>query len=176
MEHLLLDLEQSGLGTAMRTWRWLYPIVNTVHIAGIALLFGSVVSLDLRYLGLWKSVELTGLVRVLVPMALVGFGLACTAGGLLFIDRCPQICSLAVVPDQDAADRPRRRERTVCRTKKGDRAGRPYLTCHVDRRAHLRAVHPAICNVRPSDDQPGSGGSLTKCQSNFTGSIEPILL
>jgi len=85
VEHLLLDLEQSGLGTAMRTWRWLYPIVNTVHIAGIALLFGSVVSLDLRYLGLWKSVELTGLVRVLVPMALVGFGLACTAGGLLFM-------------------------------------------------------------------------------------------
>ncbi len=85
MEHLLADLEQSGLGTAMRSWRWLYPIVNTVHIAGIALLFGSVVSLDLRYLGCWKSVELNGLVRVLVPVAMVGFGLACTAGGLLFI-------------------------------------------------------------------------------------------
>lgn len=84
MEHLLLGLEQSALGDAMRTWRWLYPIINTAHIAGIALLFGSIVSLDLRYLGLWKSVETAALVRVLVPVAVSGFVLALLAGGLLF--------------------------------------------------------------------------------------------
>jgi len=68
----------------MRSWRWLYPIVNTVHITGIALLFGAIVSLDLRYLGVWKSVEASSLVRVLAPVAAVGFLLAVVAGGLLF--------------------------------------------------------------------------------------------
>lgn len=84
MEYLLANLEQSALGDAMRSWRWLYPIVNTVHIAGIALLFGAIVSLDLRYLGLWKSVDTDGLARVLVPVAMSGLVLALFAGGLLF--------------------------------------------------------------------------------------------
>ena len=84
MEHLLVSLEQSALGDAMRSWRWLYPIVNTAHIAGIALLFGSIVSLDLRYLGLWKPVGADGLARVLVPVAVSGFVLALLAGGMLF--------------------------------------------------------------------------------------------
>lgn len=84
MEELFLGLEQSALGEAMRSWRWLYPIVNTVHIAGIALLFGTIVSLDLRYLGVWKSVETSGLVRVLVSVAVFGLVLAIAAGGLLF--------------------------------------------------------------------------------------------
>ena len=84
MEHLFADLEQSALGDAMRTWRWLYPIVNTAHIAGIALLFGAIISLDLRYLGLWKSVGTDGLARVLVPVAMCGFVLAVLAGGMLF--------------------------------------------------------------------------------------------
>lgn len=84
MEHLFASLEQSALGDAMRTWRWLYPIVNTAHIVGIALLFGAIVALDLRYLGLWKSVGADGLARVLVPLAMSGFVLALFAGSLLF--------------------------------------------------------------------------------------------
>lgn len=84
MEQVLLSLEQSALGDAMRGWRWLYPIVNTAHIAGIALLFGAIVSLDLRYLGMWKSVSADGLARVLVPVAATGLVLAVLAGGLLF--------------------------------------------------------------------------------------------
>ena len=84
MEQLFLGLEQSALGDAMRSWRWLYPIVNTLHIAGIGLLFGAIVSLDLRFLGVWKSVEASKLVRVLAPVAGFGFVLAIAAGGLLF--------------------------------------------------------------------------------------------
>ncbi len=44
-------LEASGLGQAMRQWLWLYPSVETVHIVGIGLLFGSIAVLDLRLLG-----------------------------------------------------------------------------------------------------------------------------
>jgi len=42
------------------------------------------VTLDLRWLGVWKSVETGGLVRVLVPVAAFGFVPAFLAGGLLF--------------------------------------------------------------------------------------------
>ena len=44
-------LEASGLGQAMRQWLWLYPAVETVHLVGIGLLFGSIAVLDLRLLG-----------------------------------------------------------------------------------------------------------------------------
>ena len=49
-------LEASGLGQAMRQWLWLYPAVETVHIVGIALLFGSIAVLDLRLLGVGRSI------------------------------------------------------------------------------------------------------------------------
>ena len=49
-------LEASGLGRAMREWLWLYPSVETVHIVGIGLLFGSVAVLDLRLLGCSRSI------------------------------------------------------------------------------------------------------------------------
>ena len=45
-------LEGSALGLAMRQWLYLYPAVETIHIIGIALLFGSIAVLDLRLLGL----------------------------------------------------------------------------------------------------------------------------
>ena len=41
-------LEASGLGQAMRQWLWLYPTVETIHIVGIGLLFGSIAVLDLH--------------------------------------------------------------------------------------------------------------------------------
>ena len=44
-------LEGSGLGQAMRQWLWLYPSVETMHLVGIGLLFGSIAVFDLRLLG-----------------------------------------------------------------------------------------------------------------------------
>ena len=43
------------LGQAMRQWLWLYPAVETAHIVGIGLLFGSIAVLDLRLLGLSQA-------------------------------------------------------------------------------------------------------------------------
>jgi hypothetical protein len=49
-------IEMSALGVAMRQSLWLYPIVEIVHLTGIALLVGSIAMLDLRLLGLSNSV------------------------------------------------------------------------------------------------------------------------
>ena len=51
-------IEMSALGQAMRQWLWLYPAVETVHLVGVALLFGSIAVFDLRLLGLSRSIPL----------------------------------------------------------------------------------------------------------------------
>lgn len=71
--------------TALRESYWVYPLVNTLHIVGIALLFGSIVPLDLRLAG-WRREDATLdlLARVLLPVAVFGFALAALAGLVLF--------------------------------------------------------------------------------------------
>jgi hypothetical protein len=78
-------LEGSALGHLMRdNGVWFYGIVNLTHILGVATLFGSVVILDLRLLGLWSDVPLAGLSRPTVRMAAAGFCVAAIIGaGLL---------------------------------------------------------------------------------------------
>lgn len=69
---------------ALRASRWVYPLVNTAHIVGLALLFGGILPLDLRILGVWRGVPLYQLARVLQPVALAGLLLAAATGLMLF--------------------------------------------------------------------------------------------
>lgn len=90
MEAFLAALEGSAVAQALRFSRWGYAAVNTAHIAGIALLVGSVVPLNLRMFGVWRSVPRSMLVRVLVPVAAAGLALAVVAGLLLFSVRAQE--------------------------------------------------------------------------------------
>lgn len=85
MIETLAGLEQLPLAVTLKNSVWLYPLVNTAHIVGIALLFGAIVPYDLRLLGLWRAIERRDLARILVPMAAIGLVIAIAAGGLLFI-------------------------------------------------------------------------------------------
>src|SRR5690348_9704339 len=63
---------------------WTYAIVNLAHILGVASLFGSVLLLDLRLIGLWRRTPMTALADSAAPVAACGFVLAATTGvGLL---------------------------------------------------------------------------------------------
>src|ERR1700682_4860675 len=63
---------------------WFYGIINLTHILGVATLFGSVVILDLRLLGLWSDAPLAAISRPTTRMATAGFGIAAVSGaGLL---------------------------------------------------------------------------------------------
>ena len=83
-------LEASALAGALRDSVWVYPLVNAGHVAGIALLVGAIVPLDLRLLGLWRSVPLVPLWQVLARMALIGLLLAVGFGLLLFTARATE--------------------------------------------------------------------------------------
>ena len=78
-------LEGSPLGHAMRdTGVWTYAVVNLTHILGVATLFGSIVILDLRLLGLWKHIPLAAISRPTVTLAGLGLTVALLTGpGLL---------------------------------------------------------------------------------------------
>lgn len=78
-------VEQWPLSTALRGSTWVYPLVNTAHIVGIALLFGAIAPLDLRLAGFWPRQPLAPLRRVLVPVAAFGMVVTVCAGILLFM-------------------------------------------------------------------------------------------
>lgn len=87
MEAFLAALEGTAAAQALRFSRWGYAAVNAAHIFGIALLVGSIIPLNLRIFGIWRSVPRWMLARVLVPVAATGLTIAVTAGFLLFSTR-----------------------------------------------------------------------------------------
>jgi hypothetical protein len=84
LEALLVWLEGSALGQLVRaSGVWTYGLVNLAHILGVATLFGAVLVLDLRLLGLWRRVPLAALERPAISLACVGFALAVLSGTAL---------------------------------------------------------------------------------------------
>lgn len=78
-------IETLGLAVAMRQSLWLYPIVEIVHITGFVTLVGSVAMLDLRVLGVSKSLSVRALARHLLPWTLGALLLIVPSGLLMFI-------------------------------------------------------------------------------------------
>lgn len=83
-------VEATALARALRDSVWVYPFVNAGHIAGVALLVGSIIPLDLRLLGAWRSIPLASLWHVLTRTAAAGLLLAVTFGLLLFATRATE--------------------------------------------------------------------------------------
>lgn len=81
---VLAWLEASAPAVAMREWRWLYPGVEIVHIAGIVLLVGAVALFDLRVLGGRRGPAAARLAAELLPWSWVGLALVVPSGLLLF--------------------------------------------------------------------------------------------
>jgi len=90
IEQWAAALEATDLAVALRNSVWSYPLVNAAHLLGVALLVGSIVPLDLRLLGVWRSVPLAPLGGVLSRIAGTGLVLAMIFGTLLFITRASE--------------------------------------------------------------------------------------
>jgi hypothetical protein len=84
-------LEHSMLGHAMRnSGVWTYGVVNLGHILGVATLFGAVLVLDLRLLGLWRTVPLPSIAGPTVPVATAGFVIAALTGVALLATKATE--------------------------------------------------------------------------------------
>lgn len=88
-----MALEGLWLAQAMKHSAWLYPTVETMHIWGIGMLFGSVVVMDLRVLGLGNKLNVSDLSRLGIAVAVIGFGLAVLTGSLMFIAQASELIS-----------------------------------------------------------------------------------
>ena len=86
-----MALEGLWLAQVMKHSSWLYPTVETMHIWGIGMLFGSVVIMDLRVLGFGHKLSLSDLSRLGVFVAFIGFGLAVLTGSLMFIAQASEL-------------------------------------------------------------------------------------
>jgi hypothetical protein len=69
---------------ALQTSPWAYPALEATHVAGVAALFGSLLLLELRVLGLGRRVPADALARLALPVTLAGFALAALTGMTMF--------------------------------------------------------------------------------------------
>ena len=73
------------LALVLREHAWLYPIVETLHILGFAVLVGAVAMFDLRVLGFGRQLAVKALARHLLPWSAGSMLLVLPTGLLLFI-------------------------------------------------------------------------------------------
>jgi hypothetical protein len=78
-------LEQTAVGAAVRESLWLFPVIETVHLLGMAALLGTVTVFDLRLLG-WalRRQRVSELGKRLLPWSWAGLAVQVVTGTLLF--------------------------------------------------------------------------------------------
>ena len=85
MKQLFDWLVTSPWSQAMAAAEWVFPIVQTVHFIGFALLIGTIAMTDLRLLGAGlRRQNAADLARELKPWTLAGLAMILTSGFLMF--------------------------------------------------------------------------------------------
>jgi uncharacterized membrane protein len=77
--------------TMARSWgiyvennSWVWPTAETLHFIGLCMLFGVVLTVDLRMLGIGKSLSFAALYQLL-PLGMLGFTMNLTTGIMFFV-------------------------------------------------------------------------------------------
>lgn len=76
---------------ALKTHSWAYPALEVAHIAGIALVIGNLVLLELRVFGLGRMLPVKDLARLCLSLTVVGFGLIATSGLVMFATQATEL-------------------------------------------------------------------------------------
>ncbi|WP_211099945.1 hypothetical protein [Acuticoccus kandeliae] len=99
LETMLIAIEQSSPGAAVRMVPQLYPILESVHIFAIALLVGPAIAVDLRLLGLaGRRIEVATVLGHLLPLCHWGFALAALSGLAMFAGIALSVGESAAAP------------------------------------------------------------------------------
>jgi hypothetical protein len=78
--------ENSGLIVAMRSSLWLFPVIESLHLMGLALTGGAVLTVDLHLLGFgWRRQPLAPIARDAQRWLLVSLCVMMPTGVLLFM-------------------------------------------------------------------------------------------
>ena len=82
----LKSLEASGLATRIRDSLFLFPLIESTHVIGLALVFGTILIIDLRLLGIASTQRSFQRMWSDIPkLTWAAFALAALTGTLMFI-------------------------------------------------------------------------------------------
>ena len=107
-------LQGTWVGVLVAESLWGYPLFETMHSIGMAMLIGSLGLINLRVLGYKSELPLLGM-RDLLPLAWLGFTMNAISGSLLFTSDAVYFFEQLHVSHQDDADRSRRHQCGVAR-------------------------------------------------------------
>ena len=87
--HVLCQrLEQLPFAGEIRESSWMFPTLETVHVVALAIVVGSIISVDTRLLGLTsRNGRFTVIAREMLPWTWAGFAIASLAGLLMFASK-----------------------------------------------------------------------------------------
>jgi hypothetical protein len=81
---ILIALESSGLGQAIRQSVWAYPAANVVHVVALAVFAGAIAVMDLRLLGAFSATTPADVVRPARRAAILALSVMALSGAVLF--------------------------------------------------------------------------------------------
>jgi hypothetical protein len=85
LAYVLQGIPELAPSNPIARWEWVFPVVESIHICGFALLVGTVVILDLRLLGLLlRGQSVPQLAKDLAPWIWAGIIVQLTTGPYLF--------------------------------------------------------------------------------------------
>jgi hypothetical protein len=83
---VITSLEASALATAIRNSLYLFPLIESVHVVGLAMVFGTILIIDLRLLGIASTRRpFTALAADVLKWTWLAFAVTATTGLLMFI-------------------------------------------------------------------------------------------
>ena len=84
--HLTAALESSRLATAIRNSLYLFPLIESVHVIGLTLVFGTIAIIDLRLLGLASTRRpFTAIASDVLRWTWLAFAITVATGLLMFV-------------------------------------------------------------------------------------------
>src|ERR1700719_4880850 len=82
----LKSLEASGLATGIRDSLWLFPLIESTHVIGLALVFGTIAIIDLLLLGIASTRRsFQRMASDILKWTWAAFALTALTGSLMFI-------------------------------------------------------------------------------------------
>jgi len=83
---LLKAIEASGLATGIRDALWLFPLIESTHVIGLSLVFGTILIIDLRLLGVASTRRsFQQMASDILKWTWAAFALTVLTGSLMFI-------------------------------------------------------------------------------------------
>src|SRR5204863_9624719 len=82
----LASLESSSLATRIRDSLYIFPLIESTHVLGLAMVFGTIAIIDLRLLGVASTQRsFKRMASDILKWTWAAFAVAAATGGLMFI-------------------------------------------------------------------------------------------